>query len=69
VLIPWQRYVGSLIELGVWGKVLARIEATGDDDAVKALEAALDELRKIERDELVAAISGKSYQTIWSARD
>ncbi|MDP6300610.1 MAG: hypothetical protein QF717_04715 [SAR202 cluster bacterium] len=69
VLIPWQRYVSSLIELGVWGKVLARIEATGDDNAVKALEAALDELRKIERDELVAAISGKSYQTIWSARD
>ncbi|MDP6420626.1 MAG: hypothetical protein FI707_08140 [SAR202 cluster bacterium] len=69
VLIPWQRYVGSLEELGVWGRIVARIEASGDEDAVKACEAALEELRKIERDELVAAVSGKNYQTIWSARD
>jgi hypothetical protein len=69
VLIPWQRYVGSLVELGVWGRIVVRIESSGDEDAVKACEAALDELRRIERDELVAAVSGKNYQTIWSARD
>ena len=66
-LIPWQRYVDSLVNLGVWEKIVKRIEESGDAKAIQACDAALTELRRWERQELVAAISGDNYQTIWSA--
>ena len=66
-LIPWQRYVDSLVNLGVWEKIVKRIEESGDPKAIHACDAALTELRRLERQELVAAISGDNYQTIWSA--
>ena len=65
-LIPWQRYVDSLVNLGVWEKIVKRIEESGDPKAIQAGDAALTELRRLERQELVAAISGDNYQTIWS---
>jgi hypothetical protein len=68
-LIPWQRYVESLVNLGVWEKIVTRIEASRDGKAIQACEAALTELRRLEREELVAAISGENYQTIWSAAE
>ena len=64
-LIPWQRYVDSLVNLGVWEKIVKRIEESGDPKAIQACDAALTELRRLERQELVAAISGDNYQTIW----
>ncbi len=66
-LIPWQRYVDSLVNLGVWEKIVKRIEESGDPKAIQACDAALTELHRLERQELVAAISGDNYQTIWSA--
>ena len=66
-LIPWQRYVDSLVNLGVWEKIVKRIEESGDAKAIQACDAALTELRRLERQELVAAISGDNSQTIWSA--
>ena len=66
-LIPWQRYVDSLVNLGVWEKIVKRIEESGDPKAIQACDAALTELRRLERQGLVAAISGDNYQTIWSA--
>ena len=65
-LIPWQSYVDSLVNLGVWEKIVKRIEESGDPKAIQACDAALTELRRLERQELVAAISGDNYQTIWS---
>ena len=67
-LIPWPRYVESLVSLGVWEKIVKRIEDSGDAKAIQACDAALTELRKLEREEMVAAISGDNYQTIWSAK-
>lgn len=64
-LIPWQRYVSSLVESGVWDRIVERLGESGDPEAVAACEAALDELRRLERDELVAAITGQGYHTLW----
>ena len=66
-LIPWPRYVDSLVNLGVWEKIVSRIEASGDKKAIQACDDVLVELRRLEREEMVAAISGEHYQTIWSA--
>ena len=66
-VIPWTRYVDSLVRLGLWGKVINRLEDGGEDEAIAQCERALDELREMERIELFNAITGKNYQTIWSA--
>ena len=65
-LIPWQRYVDSLVECGVWDRIVDRVRESGDKKAIESCESVLSELRRIERDELVAAITGKDYHTLWS---
>lgn len=64
-LIPWQRYVDSLVDSGVWDQIVDRVRQSGDDAAVAACREALNELRQMERDELVSAITGRNYHTIW----
>ena len=64
-LIPWQRYVDSLVESGVWDQIVERIRQSGDEAAVSACSQALSDLRQMERDELVSAITGRNYHTIW----
>ena len=64
-LIPWQRYVGSLEESGIWDEILDRVGESGDDEALDACDDALAELKKMERDELIAAITGENYHTLW----
>ena len=66
-VIPWTRYVDSLVSLGLWDKVIKRLEDGGEDEAIGQCERALDELREMERIELVNAITGRNYQTIWTA--
>ena len=65
-VIPWTRYVDSLIRLGLWDKLIERLESEGEDEAVEECERALTELRQMEREELVNAIAGRNYHTIWS---
>ena len=68
-LVPWQRYIESLVSSGVWDKILERIEESGDESTLIACKEALAELRKLENNELAAAIAGKNYHTIWSRGD
>ena len=68
-LVPWQRYIGSLISSGVWDKIIARVEESGDEAVLVACEKALTELRQLERDELTAAITGEKYHTLWSSSE
>ena len=65
-LIPWQRYVESLVTTGVWGKIEERIKESGDISAIESCETALLDLRRSEHRELHAVVTGKGYQTIWS---
>lgn len=65
-LVPWQRYVSSLISSGVWDKILDRLKESGDDSVLLACEKALSELRQLENEELSAAITGRNYHTLWS---
>lgn len=66
-VIPWTRYVDSLVRLGLWDKLIERLESAGEDDAIVECEQAFIELRNMERDEHVNAIVGKNYHTIWPA--
>ena len=66
VAIPWPIYVENLVRSGVWAQVMKRIESTGSQDAVASAEAALNELRALESQELTALIKGGQYETIWA---
>lgn len=67
-LIPWPRYVASLVRLGVWGRIVKRFEGSGHTEAVAACESALAELERLEKAELAAVVRGENYHTIWSVR-
>lgn len=65
-LIPWTRYVESLLSTGVADELLKKVAVTGDASSVRTVQESLEALRQLERDEVAAAVSGESYQTIWS---
>ena len=65
-LIPWQRFVPSLVSSGVWDSILDRVRESGDAEALAACEKALADLMELEREETIGAITGEKYHTVWS---
>ena len=68
-LVPWPRYVESLVTLGVWERIVKRLEGVGLEEAVSVCDEVLVELRRLEKSELAAVVRGENYHTIWSVRD
>jgi hypothetical protein len=66
-LIPWPKYVSSLVRLEVWDHVVRRFLEIGPPQVVRDCEASLEELYQAEREELVKAIKGEEYETLWDA--
>ena len=66
-ILPWPKYVDSLVRLGIWDKVVQRVAAEGHKSSVASCQELLQELRALERAELSAAITGEQYHTIWEA--
>jgi len=66
-VIPWPKYVDSLVRLGIWDKILERCAASGHPSSINACNEVLSELQSLERAELAAAITGDQYHTIWQA--
>lgn len=66
-VIPWTRYVDSLVRLGLWDRLIERLDSQGEEEAIRECERSLGELREMERTEHVNAIVGRNYHTIWSA--
>ena len=67
-VVPWPKYVDSLVDLGVWSKVLERIAYSGHKEAVQQCDEVLREIRRLEKNELAAVISGENYHTVWARR-
>lgn len=66
--IWWPRYVDGLVDSGVWDEIVARIVTSGYPAAAAECDAILHELRSMERAEMMHAIRGEGYQTLWPAR-
>jgi hypothetical protein len=64
VLIPWPKYVRSLVDLEVWDHVVRRFTEFGNPAIVRKAEACLRDLYRTEREEIVRAIRGDRYQTL-----
>ncbi len=63
--IWWPKYVESLVQRGVWGAVVQRIEEAGFSEAARDAGGVLEELRELERLEVHNAIAGEGYQALW----
>ena len=64
-IIPWPKYVHSIVSLGIWDHIVRRFADTGSVETVRQCERSLQELVKLEREEMLRAISGENYETIW----
>lgn len=67
-IIPWPKYVHSLVRLGVWDYIVRRFAELGAPEAVRQCDACFRELANLEREELRHAVIGEDYVTVWSAR-
>ncbi|MEX2245326.1 MAG: hypothetical protein WEC75_01450 [Dehalococcoidia bacterium] len=65
-IIPWPKYVQSLVELGIWDQIVRRYAEAGAPALVRECEKCLGELGKLEREEVRKAILGEEpYETMW----
>ena len=68
-LIPWPKQVDSVERLGVLNALMERLVLLGYADRVPEFRKCVGELREYERAEMVAAITGENYETIWPRRE
>jgi len=61
----WPKDVSSLERLGVLSRIADKARRTGHPDIETQCVQVFDELLALERDELVAAVAGEGYQTLW----
>ena len=66
-MFPWTKSVESFVRLGIYDQLMKRASDTGNPQLIQECENALEELRKLERAEMVAVIRGENYYTVWSA--
>jgi hypothetical protein len=64
-MIPWARSVGSLERIGVWDRILARLQQCGGPEVLIDARRCLSELRSLELTEFRHAITGSQYRTVW----
>jgi len=67
-IVPWPKYVASLVHLNVWDHIVRRYIEIGPPETVKRCEEALKELKSFEQEELRRAIVGEQYETLWDAQ-
>jgi hypothetical protein len=68
LFLNWPVGLDSLLELGIWGRIVERCIASAGDRAREECEGILERLRQLDRKEEQEAIAGDSYRTIWPPR-
>ena len=64
--IWWPKYIPSLDTTGVWAALAHRIAATGFSGSVQDVEETYCQLLALERAEMLNAVSGEGFQTLWA---
>jgi hypothetical protein len=68
VFIQWPLGLFSLMETGVWDKVVSHCQAAAGERALADCDGVLARIRQLDRKEDREAIVGDSYRTIWPSR-
>ena len=63
-VVPWPKYVESLIHLGLWPKILQRFAESGHKETIQACSRIIERVQRLEVDELAAVIKGENYHTM-----
>ena len=66
-IVPWPKYVASLVRTGVWDHIVRRYIELGSSDVVRQCEEGIQELYTAEREVIRAAITGDGFETLWDA--
>lgn len=67
-VMAWPKYVESLRRLGILDRIAERLERSGYTQAVKACHKGFNDLLKLERQEVVRAIKGNNYRSLWERK-
>ena len=67
-VLPWPKYVDSLVRLGIWDRIVEKFINSGHKKAVAECQTTLETLRKLEKQELAAVVMGQDYDTIWESQ-
>ena len=65
--IWWPRYINGVVESGIWDAIVQRNSDNGFPAIAAQCDELLRELRRLERMEMVNAIGGEGYRTLWPA--
>jgi hypothetical protein len=65
VFLVWPSSVANLKRQGIWEKLVARYTALGDPQAEQVCQEAFDELVRLEGEQVLAALKGEGYKSIW----
>lgn len=65
--IWWPRYINGVVESGIWDAIVQRNIDNGFPAIAAQCDELLRELRRMERMEMVNAIGGEGYRTLWPA--
>ena len=64
----WPRHIATLESAGVWSRIYGRLAASGSREALERCDAALRELKALEREQTMIAIrGGDGFETIWQS--
>jgi hypothetical protein len=64
--IWWPKYINTLRTTGIWDAIVRRIAETGYTDVVRDCDDVINDLLRLERQEIKNVLSGEGFQTIWA---
>jgi len=60
----WPRSVATLSRLSIWGRIVSRVEVSGAG-LKEACQEAFDELERLERSQVLAALRGEGFRSLY----
>ena len=67
-VMAWPKYVETMRRLGILDKIVERLERSGYTESVAACHKGFNDLLKLERQEVVRAIKGNNYKSLWERK-
>lgn len=63
--IWWPKFIDTMVDRGIWDAIVVRIKEGGFPEAARQCDDVIQELRKLEREEVGNAILGEGYRALW----
>lgn len=61
----WPKPIASLERLGVWQHIVGRAQNSGHPGVLEGCQRTLRDLKRRERDGIIAAVKGEGYHDLW----